>query len=337
MTENELRQKVADTINAWIGATKGSAKHLDILEVYNNYRPLARGYKVQVNDAYCATTVSAAYIRAGIAEYTGTECGVEKYIAIAKSKSYWVENDAHTPKIGDACTYDWDDNGVGDCTGAADHIGIVTSVAASYFVVTEGNMSGGKVGTRTMAINGRYIRGFICPDFAAIAKKLGGTSTGTTAGTTTGTTAASSTAKNTAHTVVAGDTLGKIAARYGTTVDALAAINGIKNVNLIRVGQVIYLTEAAAAVAKLAQLGVINSPDYWDGLAASGTVKYLDLLLTKAAEKITTKADLRTSTPENGVGNLVAAGVIDTKDYWLAAYHNVANLGALLCALGGSV
>ena len=81
-------------------------------------------------------------------------------------------------------------------------------------------MSGGKVGTRTMAINGRYIRGFICPDFAAIAKKLG---------TTTGNTGASSAVQGTAHTVAAGDTLGKIAARYGTTVDALAAINGIQN------------------------------------------------------------------------------------------------------------
>ena len=27
MTENQLRQKVVDIINAWIGATKGSAKH----------------------------------------------------------------------------------------------------------------------------------------------------------------------------------------------------------------------------------------------------------------------------------------------------------------------
>jgi len=73
---------------------------------------------------------------------------------------------------------------------------------------------------------------------------------------------ASSAVQGTAHTVVAGDTLGKIAARYGTTVDTLAAINGIKNANLIRVGQVIYLTKAAT-VGKLAALGVINSPDYW--------------------------------------------------------------------------
>ena len=94
--------------------------------------------------------------------------------------------------------------------------------------------------------------------------------------------------------------------------------------------------DTTAAVAKLARLGVINSPDYWDGLAASGTVQYLDQLLTKAAEKIT-KAGPRSSTPETGVSNLVAAGVINTPDYWLSTYPNAANLGDLLCTLGGSV
>lgn len=324
MTENQLRQKVADTINAWVGATKGSAKHKEILEIYNGYKPLARGYAVKVKDAYCATTVSAAYIAAGIAAYTGTECGVEKYTLVAKAKGIWVEDDAHTPKIGDACVYDWDDNGVGDCTGAGDHIGIVTKVDANSFVVTEGNMSGGKVGTRTMAINGKYIRGFICPDFAAIAKALGGSIT----------TASTGASAATSHTVVSGDTLGKIAAKYGTTVAELAKINGIKNANLIRVGQVIYLTAAAAATAKLANLGVINSPDYW--AQAAGSFKYLDILLKKAAEKIT-KAGTRTATAEEGVAALVAAGVINSPDYWLANYKNLKSLDLLLCALGGAV
>ncbi len=36
MTENQLRQKVADIINAWVGATKGSAKHLRS-EIYNSH------------------------------------------------------------------------------------------------------------------------------------------------------------------------------------------------------------------------------------------------------------------------------------------------------------
>lgn len=172
MTENQLRQKVADIISGWVGATRRTAKHLEILSIYNNHKPLARGYKVQVNDAYCATTVSAAYIKAGIAQYIGTECGVGKYIEIAKSRGIWVENDAHIPQIGDACVYDWDDNGIGDCTGAADHIGIVTKTFSGSFTVTEGNMTGGKVGVRTMKVNGRYIRGFICPRYAEIAKAL---------------------------------------------------------------------------------------------------------------------------------------------------------------------
>lgn len=175
MTGNELRQQVCNIINGWIGATKGSTKHLEILSTYNGHTPLARGYKVQVNDAYCATTVSAAYIKAGIADYTGTECGVEKFVNVAQAKGIWDENDAHIPKLAEAVVYDWDDNGVGDNKGYSDHIGIITQVnGTSSFIVTEGNMNGGKVGTRTMQVNGKYIRGFICPDFDSIAKKIGG-------------------------------------------------------------------------------------------------------------------------------------------------------------------
>ena len=176
MTEQQLRQKVADKMTSWVGATKGSAKHAEILKIYNDHRPLARGYKMKVNDAYCAATVSAAWIACGLAPYTGTECGVEKFARLAQDKGIWVENDAHVPKLGDAVVYDWQDNGVGDCTGAGDHIGIVTKAGATSFTVTEGNMTGGKVGTRTMSVNGRYIRGFITPNYADIARALGGAS-----------------------------------------------------------------------------------------------------------------------------------------------------------------
>lgn len=172
VTENQLRRLVADTIQAWIGAKKGSALHADILAVYNGYRPLARGYTMKTTDAYCAATVSAAYIRAGIAAWTGTECGVEKFTLVAKARGIWVEDDAHVPAVGDACVYDWNDNGVGDCVGSGDHIGIVTASNGTTFTVTEGNMSGGVVGTRNMKVNARYIRGYICPDFAAIAAEL---------------------------------------------------------------------------------------------------------------------------------------------------------------------
>lgn len=247
MTEMQLRQKVADIINAWVGGTKGSRKHLDILAVYNGHQPLARGYKVQVKDAYCATTVSAAYILAGISEYTGTECGVGKFIDVARSKGIWVENDAHTPKIGDACVYDWQDSGVGDCTGAGDHIGIVTAVGGGTFTVTEGNMSGGKVGTRRMQVNGRYIRGFICPDFAAIVKKLGGAP-------------AEAIDKLTRLGIINSPDYWKQAVESGE-VKYLGDLLVKAAAKITKAGQ--RSSTAANAVGSLVSAGIINSPDYW--------------------------------------------------------------------------
>lgn len=44
------------------------------------------------------------------------------------------------------------------------------------------------------------------------------------------------------HKVVRGDTLSALARKYGTTVNAIAKLNNIKNVNLIYVGQVLYIS-----------------------------------------------------------------------------------------------
>lgn len=45
------------------------------------------------------------------------------------------------------------------------------------------------------------------------------------------------------YTVKKGDTLSRIAREHGTTVSELAALNNIKNVDIIRVGQVLTLPE----------------------------------------------------------------------------------------------
>lgn len=50
-------------------------------------------------------------------------------------------------------------------------------------------------------------------------------------------------ATNKTHTVVKGDTLSAIAKKYGTTVNYLAKLNNIANVNLIYVGQVLKISE----------------------------------------------------------------------------------------------
>jgi LysM repeat protein len=53
------------------------------------------------------------------------------------------------------------------------------------------------------------------------------------------------TASGTTYTVKSGDTLTKIAIKFGTTVQALAALNSISNVNVLKVGQVLRITAGA--------------------------------------------------------------------------------------------
>ena len=174
MTEAALREKVANTMLSWKGAVRGSATHKKILEIYNNK---TTGYKVQVSDAWCAATASAAYINAGVDKWTGINCSCNAWINDAKKRGIWVENDAYVPKIGDAVMYDWDDSSTDfsrkDNLGQAEHVGIVTSVSGTVFYVTEGNKgSASSVDVRKMNVNGRYIRGFIAPNFKAIAEEM---------------------------------------------------------------------------------------------------------------------------------------------------------------------
>ena len=172
MTEFQIRQAVVGVMRSWMGATEGSDKHREILTVYNGHRPLARGYAMQLHDAWCAATVSAAWIRVGVSEVAVLEVSVPIMVQLAQQKGIWVENDAYVPAPGDAIVYDWDDDGAGDNRGSGDHVGIVERVSSGVITVIEGNMGSGHiVGRRSVPVNGRYIRGFICPTYSALADK----------------------------------------------------------------------------------------------------------------------------------------------------------------------
>ena len=178
MTEKELRQKPVDYLAQYVGIKEGSAEHKAILAVLNN-SGLCTRYKMTVNDPWCATASSAAFIASGLADiFPCVECSCGNMIELAKKAGIWVENDAYVPKTGDAILYDWGDSGKGDCTGWPDHVGLVASVSGSTIRVIEGNMSN-TVGYRNLAVNGRYIRGFITPKFSTKATSSGSGSAGT--------------------------------------------------------------------------------------------------------------------------------------------------------------
>ena len=170
MTENQLRSNVVSIMKGWLGWSETNGQFKKIIDTYNNHKPLARGYKVKYSDEWCATAVSAAFITAGLTDIGFTECSCNRMIALYKAKGRWKENDTYVPKVGDVIMYDWNDNGVGDNVGLADHVGLVTEVNGNKLTIIEGNKNE-TVAYRSIDINGKFIRGYCVPDYASKASK----------------------------------------------------------------------------------------------------------------------------------------------------------------------
>lgn len=106
------------------------------------------------------------------------------------------------------------------------HTGIVVSVKDGMVYTIEGNAGANadRVVECRYPVGASYIAGYGRPDWSLVPADTDDkpTSSGT-------------------YTVKKGDTLSEIAAKYGTTVDALVKLNGIKNPNLIITGQVLKL------------------------------------------------------------------------------------------------
>ena len=159
-----LRSKVVAQAQAWLGKKESDGSHREIVDVYNSHKPLARGYKAKYTSAWCSLFVSAVSIKCGYTKIIPTEVSCYYHIELFKKLGIWVENDAYVPSPGDLILYDWDDSGKGDNKSAPDHIGIVEKVANGKITVIEGNCSSA-VMRRTLAVNGRYIRGYGVPKY----------------------------------------------------------------------------------------------------------------------------------------------------------------------------
>lgn len=233
-TEKQIRERVVSIAKAWLGCKESDGTHKQIIDTYNAHKPLARGYAVRYTDAWCATYASAVAIKAGLTDIIPLECSCSKLIELAKKLGIWVENDAYIPEEGDFVEYDWQDSGIGDNKGNPDHIGMVVSVSGNTITVIEGNKNNA-VEYRELAINGKYIRGFIAPDYASLTTKEDEKK--------------GENGAEMVHIVKKGDTLSKIASKYDTTYQALAEYNGIKNPNVINVGQKIKIPVAGSLSA----------------------------------------------------------------------------------------
>ena len=166
MTELELRQKAVAQIKAWLGYSEADGRYRQIVDLYNAIRPIPVGYTLKYSDEWCAATVSAVGQALGMTDVILPECSCPRMIALYDARGQWIEDDAYVPQIGDIIMYDWQDTGVGDNRGNADHVGMVAAVNGTALTIIEGNNSNA-VAYRTLKVNGRYIRGYCLPDYAS--------------------------------------------------------------------------------------------------------------------------------------------------------------------------
>ena len=239
-TAKDYRKKLVETALEDIGAKEGGAKHKKIIDIFNKVKP--DGWAMTYSAPWCAAAVSSWAIEAfGVdkaKKYFPLSANCGTIISKAKKMGIWKEKDSYKPTAGDWILYDWQDSGKGDNTGSPDHVGLVQKVGEKFFTVIEGNKNDA-VENRRVAINGKYVRGFVVPDYAKMVpkpkkaepKKLEKKKT-TTKKTATKK-AVTKKAKVINYRVKKGDTLSKIAKKYGTTVEKLAKDNKIKNPNLI--------------------------------------------------------------------------------------------------------
>jgi hypothetical protein len=162
---------------------------------------------------WCAIFVSWCLRKAGVPKaYASTRVTLfARYYAN-------VGRFVRTPRPGDLACFDWE----GD--GRFDHVGIVEKVLPDGRLVTiEGNTNRGddQDGVYRMVRSPRLVRGYCRPHYTRGATSPGPVATGPRY-----------------HLVAPGQTLGGIAAKYGTTVPKLQKLNpDIHDVNRIFPGQ----------------------------------------------------------------------------------------------------
>lgn len=170
MTEKELRQKVVSTALAWQGTREYSAKHQEMLDIYNAQRPLPRGTRMLASWPWCAAFVSTVSLQCGLRDIMPTECGCPGMVRLYQEIGRWVEDDAHVPSPGDVIFYDWQDSATNyattDNVGHPDHVGIVLDCDGQNMTIIEGN-NANAVNKRVLAVNARFIRGYGVPNFAS--------------------------------------------------------------------------------------------------------------------------------------------------------------------------
>jgi hypothetical protein len=164
-SEMALRQQLISTAEAWLGTVKGSPEHHQIIDLYNAQEVLPVDYLVTYEDSWCATFVTVVALQNDLEDIIPPECGCQRQIALFESMECWQEDETYVPLPGDVIYYAQKETAIGDCTGWADHVGIVVGTSGKYIKVIEGNNKDA-VRYRYIRKDNHTIRGYGLPDYS---------------------------------------------------------------------------------------------------------------------------------------------------------------------------
>lgn len=164
--EHDLRMKVVQTAEKWLGCNEADGSFQPIIDLYNSHKPLAVGYVMQYSDQWCAAFESAVAIECELTAIIPTECGCQRQIALFEALDRWEEDDGYVPLPGDLIFYATK-NTAENNTAWSNHVGIVVGTSGSKIKVIEGNYNEA-VAYHVVSVDDVTIRGYGLPDYASL-------------------------------------------------------------------------------------------------------------------------------------------------------------------------
>lgn len=165
MTVQELRESFVWNAKLYLGVKEGSDKHMEILDLYNSYKPHPRGYAMTPTDSWCAAYVSAIAILSEFEDIMPIECSCYYYKCIAQDMGISISADNALDlnlDKGDIVLYNWHNGGA-----LQDHIGIIESINGGILKVIEGNKDNA-VGYREISMYDNRIDSYVTPLFGKL-------------------------------------------------------------------------------------------------------------------------------------------------------------------------
>lgn len=161
MTAKDIRESLITYYTSFLHVQEGSQEHKGLIDLYNSYKPLPRGYKMSYTDSWCASFMSDGIYMMDLNYTVPMECSCYFMMENAKAIGNWRYRDGidlSRVQEGDFILYNW--NNVAD----PDHIGCIVKKTGSMLQVIEGNHND-SVGYRYIDFYDKSVMGFILPDY----------------------------------------------------------------------------------------------------------------------------------------------------------------------------